>query len=379
LKHYFVSFLFLVLLVLSTGCSSLKGLDTKLSNSLDAPNKNRKSFVVAWLKNLDPEYESGNLPIGTSTPLIHEDLLFMGNLSGDMKAYNLSNGREIWSKNEGQAINAKASIFNDLVVYGSKEGRLFARNYFDGKLVYAIDLNAPIESAPIFHSGRMFIHLRDHRIVSLDAATGKVFWSYQRSVPYTTTLQRVSRVLPFENKIIVGFADGSIAALRMEEGVIEWEQQISSGVKFVDVDIQPMYFSGMIVAGSASGELKFINPKNGVIQRSIPLTIQSAPVKSRNSLYVGTVFGEVAIVDNSGKVLKRKKLVDAGISSLAKWKDSIVATTMGQVVLFIDPTTLEVKETYNLGHEQSAVFGNIEVKNEYMSIYSSRNRLYIFR
>lgn len=135
----------------------------------------------------------------------------------------------------------------------------------------------------------------------------------------------------------------------------------------------------MIVAGSASGELKFINPKNGVIQRSIPLTIQSAPVKSRNSLYVGTVFGEVAIVDNSGKVLKRKKLVDAGISSLAKWKDSIVATTMGQDILYIDPTTLEVKETYNLGHEQSAVFGTIEVKNEYMSIYSSRNRLYVFR
>lgn len=369
-RAFFISFL-----IFLSSCAQLD----KVSKYLDPPDREDRTFVARWIKSLDPIYNAGNLPIGTSSPLIYEDILFMGNLRGEMVAYSLSNGRPIWTINENQPINAPAAIFNDLIVYGTKEGRLFARNYYDGKLVYAIDLNTPIESAPVFHAGRMFIHLRDHRIVSLDAATGKVFWSYKRSVPYPTTLQRVSKVLPYENKIIVGFADGNVSALSMEEGVILWEQRISSGVKFVDVDIQPIYFSNYIVAGAAAGELKFINPENGVIVRSIPLTIQARPIKIKNVLVVGTVFGEIALVDNTGKILKRRKLLDNGIGSLALWKGGIVATTMSKEVLFVDPKELDIKSRYDLGHEQSAVFGDISVKNGFMTFYSSRNRLYVFK
>lgn len=372
-------FLNFTLAFIITGCANLKSVSTKLEGVLDKPDKNRKKFTVAWIKNLDPEYSSGNLPIGTSSPFVHEGILYMGNLSGEMTAYQLSNGRELWSVNENQPLNATANVFNDILVYGSKEGRLFARNYYTGKRVYALDLDAPIESPPIFHGGRMFIHLRDHRIVCLDAATGKVFWSYQRSVPYPTTLQRVSKVLPYKNRIIVGFADGNITALSVEEGIILWEQRISSGVKFIDVDVEPIYFGGYVIAGAAAGEMKFLNPENGTIIRSIPLTLQTKPVRLKNTLLVGTVFGEVALVDESGKILKRRKFLNSGISSLAKWKDGIVATSMSGEILFLDPASLEVKETYNLGHEQSAVFGQVTVSNNYLSLYSSRNRLYVFR
>lgn len=368
--------LFLVFLV---SCANLKKLDGNLNKYLDKPNKDRNVFTVAWIKNLDPEYSSGNLPIGTSSPFIHEGIVYMGNLNGDMSAYQLSNGREIWTVNEKQPINAKAGVFNDLIVYGSKEGRLFARNYYTGKRVYALDLDAPIESPPVFHGGRMFLHLRDHRIVCLDAATGKVFWTYQRSVPYPTTLQRVSKVLPYNNKVVVGFADGNITSLSVEEGIIQWEQRISSGVKFIDVDVEPIYFNGNIIAGAASGEMKYLNPDNGTIIRSIPLTLQTKPVRLKNTLLVGTVFGEIALVDSNGKILKRKKFLDSGISSLAKWKDGIVATSMSGEILFVDPSNLEIKETYNLGHEQSAVFGQVSVSNNFLSLYSSRNRLYVFR
>lgn len=369
--------LFLSLIFIS--CAQLKGVDKKLSNLLDAPDKNRKKFTVAWIKNLDPSYDSGNLPIGTATPLIHEGVLYMGDLEGNMTAFQLDNGRELWSVNEKQPLNAKANIFSDILVYGSIEGRLFARNYYTGKRVYALDLDAPIESPPIFKGGRMYVHLRDHRIVCMDASTGKVFWSYQRSIPFPTTLQRVSVVLPYKNKIIVGFADGNITALSMEEGVILWEQRISNGVKFVDVDVEPIYFNGYIVAGSAAGEMKFINPDSGAVIRSMPLTLQTKPIKIKNTLMVGTVFGEVAVVDASGKVLKRKKFLDSGISSLAKWKDGIVASSMSGNIIYIDPTKLEVIEKYNLGHEQSAVFGHLVVSDSFLSLYSSRNRLYVFR
>ncbi|MBJ00222.1 MAG: hypothetical protein CME67_03240 [Halobacteriovoraceae bacterium] len=365
----------LLALFLIVGCSSLK----KSVDSVEAPKKEQKHFTVAWAKNLDPNYSSGNLPIGVGSPLVYEDLVFMGSLDGVMRSYKLDSGRLLWEADEKQAINAQPALFEDLVIYGSIEGRVFARNYITGELEYSIDLGSPVESAPVVSGGRMFFHLRDHRLVALDAATGKVFWSYKRSVPFTTTLQRVSRPLPYKNRLIVGFADGYLVSLSMEEGVVVWEQRLGGGLKFVDVDVDPIYFDGKIVAGSASDFLKFVNPDNGVVLRTVALKVAHAPIKMNGNLVVGTVFGKVAIVDSTGKVIMKQSLVDEGISSIVKWKDGLAVATMSQKVFFLEPVSLKVKDEFNLGSDQSAVFGQLETSSGFLSLFSSRNRLYILR
>ncbi|MCO4754652.1 MAG: PQQ-binding-like beta-propeller repeat protein [Bacteriovoracaceae bacterium] len=369
----------ILVLFLTVGCASIKSSLKKTADLVEAPQKETKVFNVAWAKNLDPEHLSGNLPIGAGSPLIVEDLVFMGSLDGVMRSYQLDTGRLLWEVDEKQPINAKPSLFEDLVVYGTMEGRVFARNYVTGELEYSIDLGSPVESAPVVSGGRMFFHLRDHKIVAMDASTGKLFWSYRRSVPFTTTLQRVSRALPYKNKIIVGFADGYLVSLSMEEGVIVWEQKLSSALKFVDVDVDPVYYNGSIVAGSASDYMKFINPENGVILRTVNLKIAHSPIKINNNLVVGTIFGKVAIIGPSGEVILKKSLLNEGVSSLAKWKDGIAVATMSGKVFHLDPVSLKVKGEFNLGHGQSAVFGQLQTTGSHLALYSSRNRLYVFR
>lgn len=365
----------LLAVILLAGCAQIKDV----SKNFKAPKREVDTFKVAWAKNLDPEYSTGNLPIGSGSPLIHEDLVFMGGLDGYMRAYKLENGRPYWEANEGQALNTKAALFEDLLVYGSMEGRVFARNYVTGELKYSIDLGSPVESDPVVHAGRMFFHLRDHKIVALDASTGKVFWAYKRSVPYTTTLQRVSKVLPYKNKLIVGFADGSLVCLSMEEGVILWEQKLTTAVKFVDVDVNPIYFNGQIVAGSAADSMKFVDPENGVITRSVDIRIAHAPLRIKNSLIVGTTFGEVVQLDSNGEIIKKTKLSSDGISSIVKWKDGLAVATMSQKLFYLDEKDLKTKGIFDLGHDQSAVFGHLQVQDDYLGLYSSRNRLYVFR
>ena len=97
-------------------------------------------------------------------------------------------GRVLWQQKENTELGGPAEFFKDHVAYGGLNGRLFVRHYLTGQLKYAIDLAAPIESAPVFHNYRLFIYLRGHQIVHLDAETGKVIWAYKRAVPVTTTL-----------------------------------------------------------------------------------------------------------------------------------------------------------------------------------------------
>ena len=340
--------------------------------------KKENFFRISWVKNLDPSYDSGNLPIGTSSPFIFQDILYMGDLSGKMSAFDVETGRVIWQVQEDAPIQSQVNKLGDVVYYGTKNGRLFARNYLTGKLVYATDLGAPIESQPSFVAGRLIVHLRNHSIITLDARTGKIFWNYKRSVPFLTTLQRVSQLLPYKNNVIIGFADGYIVSLSLEEGVVNWEQKLSTGVKFVDVDVKPVFFEGYIVAGSAAGPLRMLNPQNGVIEKTVEIYQSHTPLILGDQLVVGDIYGKVYRLDSYGKVKEENKLTKEGISSIKKWKDSLVVTTMGSEVFQLSKGDLKIKSEFNLGHAQSAVFGESYVGDENLAIYSSRNRLYVF-
>lgn len=346
---------------------------------LESPKKPDRFFHVKWVKDLDPVYNTGNLPIGTSSPYIFEDYLYMGNLSGKMTCYDLESGKPVWSKKENAAIQSQVNKSGDFVYYGTKGGRLYSRHYLTGKLNYAIDLGAPIESQPSFYKGRLLIHLRNHTLISLDASTGKIFWRYKRSVPFATTLQRVSQVLPYKDSLLVGFADGHLVSLSLLEGVINWEQKLSVGVKFVDVDVQPVYFNGLIVAGSSAGPMRMLNPDNGVIEKTVELYQSHTPLIVGNELVVGSIHGKVYQIDRYGKVLKSRKISEDGISSISEWKNHYVVTTMGAKIHRLRKDTLTPTGEFDLGSDQSAIFGTSILGDDFLAVYSSRNRLYVFK
>lgn len=364
----------LIFLFGAVSCAQVK----KLEKELEPREYKSRALQLSWTKNLDPIYNTGNLPIGMTSPFISDDILYVGDLSGSMHAYDLHSGRVVWEVVDKHPISGMANKFEDAILYGSKNGRLFSRHSLTGKLNYSIDLGAPIESQPVIVQGRAVIHLRNHTIVTLDAKTGKVFWRYKRSIPYTTTLQRVSRVLPIKNQLIVGFADGNVASLSLEEGAVKWEQKVSTGVKFVDVDASPVLFDKRLVVGSASGPVRFLNLATGAIETTIEFSLSHTPFKDKSSLVVGSVFGEVYRVDTVGKIVKRKKLSDNSISSIKPYKIGFIVATMGSEIFYLNKD-FDIIEQFNLGSEQSAVFGEIEAAEDNIALYSSRNRLYVFK
>lgn len=367
----------LALFSLLVSCSSLTGLKS-VSEKIRSPQRQSKALTMAWAKNLDHDYVSGNLSIGSASPLIHEGLLYAGSLKGVMSCYHLDSGRPVWTQDEGQALNGQARAYKNMLLYGSVEGRVFARHYLTGELIYSIDVGSPIESAPVISQGRMFFHLRDHRIIAMDVTSGKVFWSYKRSVPFTTTLQRVSLPLIHENRLIVGFADGHLAALSIEEGVVLWERALHRSNKFVDVDVSPVIYQGQVVAGSAAGDLSFLDPQTGALSGSLDFTVAHTPIIVGDDLLVGSVFGEIARIGPNLEIVKRKKLLEEGISSMVYWKNGLSVATMSGKFFHLDQK-LNIVDSFDLGHELSSVFGAVEVSKTHMAFSSSRNRLYVFR
>jgi outer membrane protein assembly factor BamB len=360
----------LLSLLILAGCAQWKP---------EAPARQVDVFRVAWSKNLDPYYVSGNLPIGLGAPRIFRDMVFMGSMAGEMSAYDLETGRTIWSQQENTELGGPVEFFNDHVAYGGLNGRLYVRHYLTGKLKYAIDLASPIESAPVFMKDRLLIYLRGHQIVNLDAETGKILWVYRRAVPVTTTMQRTTQPLLVNDRVIVGFADGFVGALSLQEGTLLWENRIVETAKFVDVDLNPVLASGTVVTGSPSGELKAINPANGAVVRSYDLSVMAHPLLRSEQLVLGTNDGEVIIMGIDGSIIKRAKISTQPISAIAWWKNNIVAASFDGMLRAVDPLTMQVIGSFALGYEFSSVFSDLVVHQENLAVYSSRNRLYLFQ
>lgn len=362
--RFVLSLLFLV------SCSKLK---------LEAPERESKFFKLSWAKNLDPAYESGNLPIGTGAPRIFQDIVYMGSAAGVMRAYDLESGRVLWSEDEKSFLGAPVEFFKDHVAYGGITGRLFVRHYLTGKLKYAIDLGAPVESAPFYFNERLFVYLRGHQLVHLDAETGKVIWVYKRAVPVTTTLQRTTRPLVLGNKVIVGFADGFLGALSLQEGLLLWETKLVETGKFVDVDLNPIETNGMVISGSPSGNLQAVNPDSGAISRTYPVSVMAHPLIKNEQLILGTNDGDVVIMNLSGDIIKQIRISRQAVSALSWWKGHIVAASFDGKIRAVDPLTMRVVEEFALGDNISAVYSDMPHTEEHLSLYSSRNRLYVFQ
>ena len=297
-----------------------------------------------------------------------------------MMAYALENGRKRWDKKDKNAYHSKPIVFENTLIYGDVEGRVYARDTATGTLHYSVDLGASVESQPLIHQGRLFFHTRNHQIFSLDARTGKILWSYKRNIAQSTTLQRTSRPTVYNNKLFVGFADGHICSLSIEEGMLLWERKISSGEKFIDVDMGPVFFNDRLYIGSLSGNLHVFNPQTGAVLKIFQDQIGRSPtIIDQNLVYLNTK-GEVVVLNHQEQEIKRFKLSKEDfIGSITTWKGGIVVTSIKGNLYFIDKKTYQVLETISLGHTYSAVFGTPAVTRDYMAVLSSRNRLYVYQ
>ena len=93
------------------------------------PNPDKRPLHLSWAQDLDPVYSTGNLPIALQSPTVHDGMVFVGDGRGEMHAYDAHNGREVWKERDNSGYHAAPVLFQDYLIYGTIEGRVYARHY----------------------------------------------------------------------------------------------------------------------------------------------------------------------------------------------------------------------------------------------------------
>lgn len=339
----------------------------------------KSDFKTIWSKNLDPIYDTGNLPIALQSPVISEGLVFVGANNGFFHSFELENGKQVWKVNDHSSYHSKPVIYKDQVIYGTQDGRVYSRATINGELKYNVDLGASIEGSGVIYNGKIFFHLRNHQVFALDVETGKILWAYKRSVPYLTTLQRAAKPVVLNNRLYVGFADGTLAALNLEEGLLVFEIKLSTGIKFVDLDNPISVVDGKIYAGVMGGPLHIINAENGAIIKRSEIVASRSPIIEGDELLVPMNNGAIVRTDKNLNFIAEKKIMKGAISDVKSLGSSYFVTSTTGEIAEVEKRTLTIIRSKHLGHPYSAIFGEIDINQNNIAVMSSRNRLYLFQ
>jgi len=366
------SLLLILTFIFLASCSSLNEKIT-----LNGHNINKKVNVInIWSKRFDSKHQSGNLPISTTSAIINDTYVFASNQSGKFLAFNKKTGRRVWAKESKGLLTSAPSVIGKDVFYGTNSGRFYSRKQNNGSLNFEIDLGAGIATPAVFYKGRIFLHLNNHKIISLDQSTGKLLWAYTRSVPYTTTIQGASTPLIYNNSLIIGFSDGFLTSFRIDDGVLQWEKKIALNDKFVDIDITPIVLGRSLYIFSQDEELYQLNLSNGDIKKKFEV-FPSSYIKNGKSLVIGTKFGNLKVLKNS-KFELNKKISNAGINNILKLKKGYFLTDLSGYLYFLDNNYNEVWKRY-LGHSYSTNLAAPYSHGDYVAVYSSRENLYLYQ
>ncbi|HTJ64063.1 MAG TPA: PQQ-binding-like beta-propeller repeat protein [Alphaproteobacteria bacterium] len=134
------------------------------------------------------------------------------------------------------------------------------RNVADLKPVcmYQVGDTNPFPTNPLVYKGQMFITSRD-AVVSLDAATCKVNWRYDRKsrVPVSFGLKMNRGAALKDGKLVFGTHDGFLIALDAGTGKELWVRDISGDPQNGGggVNMAPLLYDDLVVVAPAGSEL----------------------------------------------------------------------------------------------------------------------------
>jgi len=183
-----------------------------------------------------------------------------------------------------------------------------------GASVWRKRLATPMHSAPTVSNGRLFAVSDDNELFAVNSATGDVLWTYQGIIESARMLTAPSPAV-IDDVIIAPFASGELVALQVQNGVVLWQDALSSSGQMTplsslnDIAAGPVIADGYVIASAQSGVMSAFDLRNGQRVWSQPAGTLGYPWVAGDFIYTVTTNGEVACMSKTtGKVVWLQQL-----------------------------------------------------------------------
>ena len=312
------------LVIVASLCLSSLGL-LGCQNFGKETSKRSFTFEPIWVRSTTKEPDLGYRRQNRMRPELSKKLVFVGNAIDNISAYDRFNGDEIWRFDVKSGVEGGASLVGDKLYFGASNGQFYALQAGTGRLIGSFPLRAESLSPPNVQDGRIYHLSGDGRLYAIEAKSGSKLWVYSKRSSSNLSIRASSRPLIFNNRVYVGFADGSISCLNAQTGGLIWEKNLGRGEKFNDVDSSPVIHKGKLFVSSFERGLFALDPNSGATLWTHEDGSSHSVLPVQNKLFYPTEDGRMIALDaSSGKKLWDYKLSDGIATQAVHYKGLII-------------------------------------------------------
>lgn len=228
--------------------------------------------------------------------------VYVANAGGDVAAFDLASGNELWRVDTGQRLISGPTAVAGLLLVGTREGDLIALSQAEGASVWSTTVASEVLAPVAANNGIAVAQTVDGRLVAYALDSGNRLWTIERGVPNLTMRGTSSPVIRGDT-VYAGLANGHVIALGLDNGRQVWEQSValptgrSELERLVDIDADPQIVSGQLFAISIGGKLASLALSSGRIRWKQNVASATGLAISDNRIFTTDLDGVVHAVN----------------------------------------------------------------------------------
>ena len=334
-----------------------------------------------------------------SAPIVANGKVFTIDTGGTVRAFNASNGSQVWSTQTPVDRGAEASLYGGGLAFDN--GHIFATNGLgyvtslderNGGVTWKVRPGGTLRGAPSISNGALYVISQDNQIYSLSETDGSTNWSAAASLEIAGVFGSASPAVG-QGTVVAGFSSGELNAYRYENGRQVWSDTLqrtsirTSVSSLSDVDADPVIDNGQVFAVGQGGRMVALDLITG--QRLWELNIAGidTPWVAGDWIFVVTDDAKLLCIARSNGHIRWINQLPQFVKAKAKKGEieysgpvlaggRLIITGSNGALIYVDPTTGAFQGQTTIG---SAVSLGPVVANSTLFIYDDRGQLHAFR
>lgn len=349
-----------------TRWSERRGTGSPVASDDDHLYLAQRRTVTAWraedggerwhVSPTDPER-----PPGFPSPVVHHDRVYVTTVGGPLVALRRTSGRELWRFDPAaiedelptetpSGTTSVALPLQDRVIVASNRA-VYALDASSAEVVASFPTNVAPDAVPVSADGHIIIDLGPS-LVGLDAQTLQLRWQY--TSPTHGARIGAHPVTPptvHGDLVLVGGADGTLAALDPATGDPRWDLDLGSAIVS-----RPVVGDGLIVVRTETGDVRAFDADNGraLWRRELSPTGLGEPAVAGGTVYATDAEELIALDADTGTERWRRDLHAGTLSAPTALGDLVYVGTADGEVVAVSGLAGEVQWRFTAGAPVSA-------------------------
>ncbi len=282
----------------------------------------------AWSTNIGDGMGKQGLSMG---PFYSSGTLFAADYEGRLVSVDAESGRKNWELKTEQPFSGGPGADESKLYMGTIDGRVVAFDRNNGSELWNAQVSSEVLVPPAAQDGIVVVRCIDGRVFGLDEDNGARLWIYDHSVPLLT-MRGNANLLVRAGLVYVGYDDGSVVTLRLEDGSLVWTQTIVSPEgrteleRLADIGQQMVIIASDLIVSSYKNRVASLAADSGRLLWFKDISSATGIQVDRTNLAISESNGDLWLLDrrNGSTLWKQDQLMNRGLTRPAFYGNFVV-------------------------------------------------------